>query len=43
MIFALAAVVSVSCGKKDPVVEYLDVTPNNIAGEWKLVEWDGTS
>ena len=43
MIFALAAVVYVSCGKKDPVVEYLDVTPNNIAGEWKLVEWDGTS
>ncbi len=44
MIFALAAIMfSVSCGKKDPVVEYLDVTPNNIAGEWKLVEWEGTS
>lgn len=38
-----AAVLAVSCGKEnnEPVVEYLDVTPNNLAGEWQLVEWKG--
>lgn len=33
------AVLSVACDKDKPVVKYLDVTPNNLAGEWKLVEW----
>lgn len=37
-----ALVLAVACGKEEaPVIEYLDVTPNNIAGEWKLVEWNG--
>lgn len=43
-IFALLAVVllSVACGKEEPqVVKYLEVTPNNVSGEWKLVEWNG--
>jgi hypothetical protein len=39
-----AMVLAVSCSKDEPVVvEYLDVTPNNIAGEWKLVEWNGAA
>ena len=43
IIVALAAIVlAVSCGKDEPVIEYLDVTPNNVAGEWKLVKWNGT-
>lgn len=34
-------ILAVACGKEEtPVIEYLDVTPNNIAGEWKLVEWN---
>lgn len=37
------AMLASSCGKEEPVVEYLDVTPNNISGEWKLVEWSGIS
>ncbi len=43
-IFAVLAVamVSVACGKEEPVKEVeLDVTPNNVAGEWKLVQWNG--
>ena len=42
-IFAVLAValVSVACGKEEPVVTYLEVTPNNISGEWKLVQWRG--
>ena len=37
-----ALVLAVACGKEEtPVIEYLDVTPNNLAGEWKLVEWSG--
>jgi hypothetical protein len=42
-IFAVLAValVSVACGKEEPVVTYLEVTPNNISGEWKLVKWSG--
>jgi PBP1b-binding outer membrane lipoprotein LpoB len=28
-----AAVVLASCTEETPVVEYLDVTPNNISGE----------
>ena len=39
-----ALVLAVACGKEEtPVVEYLEVTPNNIAGEWKLVEWNGAA
>ncbi len=33
-----------SCQKNDlsqPVPEYLEVTANNIAGSWKLSEWNG--
>ena len=38
-----ALILAVACGKEEtPVIEYLDVTPNNIAGEWKLVEWNGS-
>lgn len=42
-IFAVLAValVSVACGKEEPVATYLEVTPNNISGEWKLVQWSG--
>lgn len=42
-IFAVLAAMALilSCGKDEPVVEYLEVTPNNLAGEWKLVEWSG--
>ena len=37
------ALSAVSCGKQElPVIEYLDVTPNNIAGEWKLIKWSGS-
>ena len=44
-IFAVlaVAVLAIAC-QKEPSgaqVEYLDVTPNNIRGMWKLVEWDG--
>ena len=38
-----ALILAVACDKENaPVIEYLDVTPNNIAGEWKLVEWNGS-
>lgn len=37
-----AAAVLASCTEETPVVEYLDVTPNNISGEWELVQWNGT-
>lgn len=31
-----------SCEQEQPIViEYLDVTTTNIAGEWELVEWNG--
>ena len=30
-----------ACGKEEPVATYLEVTPNNISGEWKLVQWSG--
>ena len=33
---------AISCQKDEtPKMEYLDVTPNNLAGDWKLVEWKG--
>lgn len=38
-----AAVVLASCTEETPVVEYLDVTPNNISGEWELVQWNGNA
>ena len=41
VVFA-AALLAVSCGKETPVVEYLDVTPNNISGQWQLVKWNGS-
>ena len=37
------AVSVVACSKDAPLVEYLEVTPNNIAGQWKLVEWSGVA
>lgn len=41
VVFA-AALLAVSCDKEAPVVEYLDVTPNNISGQWQLVKWNGS-
>ena len=41
VVFA-AALLAVSCDKETPVVEYLDVTPNNISGQWQLVKWNGS-
>lgn len=41
MFAAMAAIVS--CSKETPVKKYLDVTPNNISGEWKLVEYNGAA
>ena len=37
------AVLAIACQKEQSgtQVEYLDVTPNNISGKWKLVEWNG--
>ena len=43
-IFAVLAVVllSVACSKEEPVKEVeLAVTPNNVSGAWKLVQWKG--
>jgi hypothetical protein len=34
-------ILAASCSKEEPVIEYLDVTANNIAGSWKLVKWNG--
>ena len=36
-------VLAISCQKEDdtPQTKYLDVTPNNVSGMWKLVEWNG--
>lgn len=39
----LASLLLMSCGKEEPAVEYLEVTSNNISGEWKLVEWRGSA
>lgn len=43
--FAFFAVwlLAVACGKEEPVITYLEVTPNNVSGEWKLVEWNGVA
>lgn len=39
----VVAVLAIACQKEQSgtQVEYLDVTPNNISGKWKLVEWNG--
>lgn len=40
--FAAFVVLTLSCTKEQtPTVEYLDVNPNNLAGDWKQVEWRG--
>ena len=42
LVVLAAAVLAVSCQKDEtPKEVYLDVTPNNLSGMWKLVEWDG--
>ena len=36
------AMLAIACQKETaPAVVYLDVTPNNISGNWQLVEWNG--
>lgn len=38
------AMVMASCNDEQAaVVEYLDVTSNNISGSWELVEWNGSA
>ena len=41
-VMLVMALASVSCTEETPVIEYLDVTPNNLSGKWQLVEWNGT-
>lgn len=36
-----AAFMTVSCSKEEQKSPYLEVTANNISGQWKLVEWNG--
>lgn len=36
------AVMTISCGKEEPVVEYLEVNAHNISGSWSRVDWYGT-
>ena len=40
---ALTALAFSSCQKpaSEPVIESLAVTPTNINGSWKLIEWNG--
>ena len=43
---AAFAMVAVSCGKNEtpePVEEQLEVNANNISGQWKLVDWNGSN
>ena len=42
IVLLAAAMLAVSCDKEVPAVEYLDVTPNNISGQWQLVKWNGS-
>ena len=44
MALALVSLAAVSCNEPDlaPTLK-LDVTPNNIAGEWKLVKFEGAA
>ena len=43
ILMLFASLLLLSCGKEEPAVEYLEVTSNNISGEWKLVEWRGSA
>ena len=36
-----ALILATACSKDEPVIEYLTVTANNIAGSWELVKWNG--
>lgn len=36
-----AAFITVSCSKEEQKSPYLEVTANNISGQWQLVEWNG--
>ena len=36
-------ILAVSCGEKEPVIEYLEVNKNNISGTWSLKEWNGAA
>ena len=36
-------ILAVSCGEKEPVIEYLEVNKNNISGTWSLTEWNGAA
>ena len=38
-----ASLLMLACANKEtPAVEYLDVTANNLSGNWKQVEWRGS-
>ena len=37
-----AASITLSCSKEEQKSPYLEVTANNISGQWQLVEWNGT-
>lgn len=38
-----ASLLMLACANKEtPAVEYLDVTANNLSGNWEQVEWRGT-
>lgn len=39
--FAVTMLISCDKGDKTPVVEYLDVNPNNISGTWRLSKLNG--
>ena len=41
-VFAASLLMMLSCTNKEtPTTEYLDVTANNLAGNWEQVEWRG--
>ena len=42
-VFSLLLLLLTSCQKEEPKIEGLNVTPNNIAGDWQLVNWRGES
>jgi hypothetical protein len=42
-VLLVMVVCSVACTEEQPVVKYLDITPNNLAGTWELVEWNGSA
>ena len=43
LVVLAVAVLAIACQKETAGTkeQYLDVTPNNIAGMWQLVEWNG--